>query len=490
MSQKPHVTLFLIGIALSIAQFVMIRDFVTILYGEEVVIVLVTCSFFVGLSLGYALSLRLSTVRFRGLLAGAIFLHLSFPFSYRYLAAGIGALGGGGPAYLALLFLYALLFNALFAAFLPRMIALDAHGESEASRLRTYYALELAGFMAGFGVVALSWNRPSWAILLPYWGILGVVLHRTLRNRALTTAYVALAVLAVFTVASLDRHSAGLVYAHKQGLPGARVLYSVNSPYQRVEVVEDAEGERYLFLDGLLNLDAGDLDTLNYYVATVPARLVRPEHALLIGNGTLSSVPRLAPLTRRLTSVELDRGVLEAGRRFFTSEDRLRGIDGWTLHVDDGKHFLHTTEERFDLVVLDVPSPLTIQEAYLHSVEFFRLVDARLTEGGVLAVQLSGRLRRDDRTAAQVAAALRVVFPEVLAIYSPEAGRGFAYASRKLPFDGEAVREAAREFETRISLVTPEAIDAYLDKTEPLSLDHLDVVLERGWERFRGRYFR
>ena len=57
---REPVLLFLVGACLSIAQFVMIRDFVTILYGEEVVIILVTAAFFMGLSVGYFLSLKFS----------------------------------------------------------------------------------------------------------------------------------------------------------------------------------------------------------------------------------------------------------------------------------------------------------------------------------------------------------------------------------------------------------------------------------------------
>ncbi len=55
---RDHCVLFLVGVGLSIAQFIMIRDFVTVLYGEEVVIVLVTAAFLAGLSVGYLLSLR------------------------------------------------------------------------------------------------------------------------------------------------------------------------------------------------------------------------------------------------------------------------------------------------------------------------------------------------------------------------------------------------------------------------------------------------
>ena len=110
-----HATLFLIGVALSIAQFVMIRDFVSILYGEEVVIVLVTSTFFLGLSVGYLLSLRMSPEAFRWLFLASIFIHLSFPFSYRVLASWFADWDLGGLSFLALLVVYALIFNLVFA---------------------------------------------------------------------------------------------------------------------------------------------------------------------------------------------------------------------------------------------------------------------------------------------------------------------------------------------------------------------------------------
>ena len=70
----------------------MIRDFVTILYGEEVVIILVTAAFFLGLSIGYFLSLKFSDKFFHNSFLVIVFLHLTFPFSYRMLAAEIAHL--------------------------------------------------------------------------------------------------------------------------------------------------------------------------------------------------------------------------------------------------------------------------------------------------------------------------------------------------------------------------------------------------------------
>ncbi len=488
-ARATYLILFLVGAALSIAQFVMIRDFVSILYGEEVVIVMVTASFFLGLSAGYLFANRLSLKAFRYLFIISIFIHLTFPFSYRWIAAWLAWSGAGGVAYLSLLFIYALVFNTMFATFLPRLVHFDA-GErlTPLARLQRFYGLELAGFITGFVIIILSWNRPLVYLLAPYWVIIGLVFFFVVRNKFLIVSYVALATCAVMFLAVLDRQSTALLYMFKHGIDLPKVLYSVNSPYQRVDVIEDTRGTRYLYLDGLQNLNSTDLAALNYFIAEVPAVLIKPEKALLIGNGTLSSVRRVYPHSGAVTSVELDGGVLEAGRRHFTSPESLASFDRWRLFVDDGKHFLRDHNERYDLIIVDVPSPLTIQEAYLHSKEFYALCRDHLTERGVLSVQLSGPLELNDRTPARVAAALRSVFPEVMALDSREADRGFAYASRKLPFTEAALREQVKE-DGQINIIAPERIDAYLTHAVPLSVNSMDLVLRRGWERFVRRYF-
>jgi len=481
--------LFLAGAALAVAQFVMVRDFVTVLYGEEVVIVLVTAAFFAGLSAGYALALRLPRRAFEWLLVASLFLHLSFPFSYRYLAAWFAWLNLGGIAFLSLLFVYALLFTAAFAAFLPRLIAAPERDGDAVARLRLSYGMELAGFLAGFFIVALGMNRPVSFLLVFYWGLLAVLLHAALGRWRLTAVFAGAALAVIAFLPQLDFHSSALVYEYKHHQPGARMLYSVNSPYQKVEVIETARGERSLYLDGLQNLNSGDLQALNYYLAELPARLVRPRHALIIGNGTLSSVPVLYPLAGALTTVELDAGVLAASR-FFVDPHALEGLERWRLIVDDGKHFLRGSRDKYDLIVMDVPSPLALQEAYLYTVEFYRLAAEYLTDDGVISVGISGRLRHDDRTPARVTAALAQVFPEVMIVRSNKSsGRDYAYASRRLPFTGAEVRREGVAYDGRIAVIEPGEVAGYLTAARPLSVDTMDIVLKRGWERFTSRYF-
>lgn len=477
--------LFLVGVCLSISQFVMIRDFVTILYGEEVVIILVTAAFFSALSIGYFLSLKFSEQVFETAFLTIAFLHLTFPFSYRMLAVEIARADLDGIWYVALMFTYALIFSSVFAVFLPRRV----HGETAPQKLRFLYSMELVGFAAGFAIISLCWNKGVDFIIPIYWALLTVAIHLALQKKFWTVGFALIAVIAGSSLTQVDQRTTALLYENKHSLRNATTLMSINSAYQRVEVMEDGEGERYLYLDGLLNLNASDLEDLNYYIAETPARLVKPEKTLIIGNGTLSSVPKVYPHSKFVQSVELDAGVLLAGQKFFTPMEELAGLDRWNLIVDDGKHFLKTTEDRFDLVIMDIPSPLTIQEAILHTVEFYQLARSKMTEEGVIAVQLSGPLQANNRTPARVVAALSKAFKEVMVLDSEQADRSFAYASDHLPFDKLAVEQATKDHEEELGIIPPIDISSYLGEAVPLAVDNLDLVLRRGWERFTDRYF-
>src|SRR5207237_8785083 len=53
------------------------------------------------------------------------------------------------------------------------------------------------------------------------------------------------------------------------------------------------------------------------------------------------------------------------------------------LHVEDGRQFLQTSNERFDLITGEPPPPLTPGTVNLYTREYFRLLSDRLADGGV-----------------------------------------------------------------------------------------------------------
>lgn len=487
-ARREVAALLLAGFCFGGGQQVLLREFVSLLYGEEVVLMLVAGAALAAASLGYRLGERLGAGALVGLLLACAALHLLSPGLPRLAVAGLCWLRGGtGPELLVVLAVFAVAAAAPFAALLPALLRRRAAAGERVAALRRGYTAELLGFALGTASATALGGLPGLRLGLHALALVAM-LQVVLGRWRWTGACAAVAAAALAVHAPLARHGADAVYRHKHRIADARVLWSVDSPYQRVEVVHAPAQGMMLYLDGLRDLDARDLGVLNHYLARVPARLLRPERALLLGNGTLTLVPELAALSGSLLSVEIDPGVVDAGVRFFTPAAPLALLSNWGLIAADGKAFLAATERRFDLIVVDLPSPLTLGEAYLHTREFYALCRARLRPGGVLAVQLSGRLGGPTRTPARLVASLRASFPDVAVLDSRLADRAFAYASDALPFDEQALRDAAAAGERSLTVLRGAALAGRTGGALPLTLDDLDLVLRRGAERLGARH--
>ena len=112
--------------------------------------------------------------------------------------------------------------------------------------------------------------------------------------------------------------------------------------------------------------------------------------ALLISYGIGTTAKALSD-ARQLESidvVDISRDILELGSLAFPetrpplSDPRVR------VHVEDGRFFLQTTGERFDLITAEPPPLRGAGITNLYSREYFQLVHDRLREGGVVTYWL------------------------------------------------------------------------------------------------------
>ena len=110
-----------------------------------------------------------------------------------------------------------------------------------------------------------------------------------------------------------------------------------------------------------------------------------PRRALLISYGVGSTAKALTD-TRELESidvVDVSRDVLDLNRvvwedpaEYPLADPRVR------VHIEDGRQFLQTTAQRFDLITGEPPPPKNAGIVNLYTREFFALVRDRLEEGG------------------------------------------------------------------------------------------------------------
>jgi predicted membrane-bound spermidine synthase len=107
--------------------------------------------------------------------------------------------------------------------------------------------------------------------------------------------------------------------------------------------------------------------------------------ALLISYGIGTTAKALTD-TRQLESidvVDISRDILELGSLAFPGTRPPLDDPRVRVHVEDGRFFLQTTDERFDLITAEPPPLRGAGITSLYSREYFQLVRDRLRDGGV-----------------------------------------------------------------------------------------------------------
>ncbi|MEL6980327.1 MAG: polyamine aminopropyltransferase [Pseudomonadota bacterium] len=260
--------------------------------------------------------------------------------------------------------------------------------------LSTVLTLDYAGALAAAVAFPL--------LIVPWLGLLSASLVFGLMN--LGVAWLALEILQPEGARRLKRWAGlaiaagvlGLVFSER--LIGAaeaslyqdEVVTALDTSYQRLVVTKRGERTR-LFLDGALQFDSQDEH--RYHEALAHPAMRRAERlrsVLILGGGDgMAAREALRYPIERLVLVDLDPAVT----RLF-SEARFAALNGAAfsdprveiIHAD-AFTWLAEGEERFDVIIADLPDPRTLSLSKLYSRAFYARLADRLEAGGAAAVQ-------------------------------------------------------------------------------------------------------
>src|SRR5262249_39006483 len=148
--------------------------------------------------------------------------------------------------------------------------------------------------------------------------------------------------------------SNSLWYIQLHGLPdGTKTIFSGYSPYQKVDVLQSPDGGMYLFLDGLSHFSSPDGIRLNVVIGQIPALLFQPRNALVVGAGVMQTEQLIADYADKVETVELDPLVVQVAERYFIPFNKMDSLTNRAIVVDDAKHFIANTDQKYDLIVTD-----------------------------------------------------------------------------------------------------------------------------------------
>lgn len=192
-------------------------------------------------------------------------------------------------------------------------------------------------------------------------------------------------------------------------------LYSKDTFYGNLKVVDYTYGDqrhRELMIDGLIQ---GGMDMNSrlsiyeyaYYLQFLPYGLnPAGKNCLVIGLGAGLVPAWYEARGVRTDIVDIDPEVVQIARNYFGL-----AVSGEII-VSDARYFLNTASKRYDYIILDVFNGDTTP-GHILSLEALRLVKARLTEQGILGINLIGSLKRENFMTVSIIKTLEQVFKSV-----------------------------------------------------------------------------
>jgi spermidine synthase len=266
----------------------------------------------------------------------------------------------------------------------------------------------------------------------------------------------------------------------RERLEGQRLLYYKDGISATVSVSE-SEGVTGLRINGKMDASAtsdpnakSDMPT-QLMAGHLPALLhPDPKRAFVIGLGSGVTVGALTQhALERIDVAELEPAVIEASA-FFAAQNR-NALSHPTVHVaaSDGRNFLLTTEERYDLVVSEPSNPWIGGISTLFTVEFFDLVRRHMNENGVMVQWLHGYAMSPEDFR-MIAASFRAVFPHATLWATNHADYLLVGTLNPMVVDLDRVRDTyaaipeLRRDMSQSKLVSPEGLLSafYLDERE------------------------
>ena len=218
--------------------------------------------------------------------------------------------------------------------------------------------------------------------------------------------------------------------------PTAGLLYAAESAYNYIYVVE-RNGYRILYLNEGLGQHsvyhpqqlAFDGPWMHFLAGPFlnPPPFSRDDVARMaiigLAGGTAARQAAQAFPGVVIDGFEIDPQVVEVGRRYFAL-DQVPNLRVWAV---DGRFGIRQRPGPYDLIIVDAFRVPDIPW-HLTTVEFFRLLRARLAPQGVVAVNV-GRLPGDRRLVNSLATTMAQVFPVVYGMDIPGSLNSVLYAA-------------------------------------------------------------
>ncbi len=281
----------------------------------------------------------------------------------------------------------------LGAAFPIGLRLFVAQATDDASRrVATFYSLNVCGAIAGSvaaGFVLLPWLGSRGALIavsfVTLLSSLGLA-YRLWHTAPNVAGFVSIVGPVAFLMATLNTIDPFADFARRQHRTD-RVMWLGEGVQTTVSVHEQRQGTKVMLLDGMHQADDSRPSRLTHHrIGALPMMLhPDPRKVLVVGLGG-GATPGAAAMFpgAQVDVVELSADVVAGAAYFGHINFDLLTRPNVRLRVDDGRNYLLTTREKYDVITADLILPNRAGATSLYSRQYFELVRRSLAPGGMV----------------------------------------------------------------------------------------------------------
>ena len=164
------------------------------------------------------------------------------------------------------------------------------------------------------------------------------------------------------------------------------IITSRDSIYGNITITKHNSHHNF-YENGLLSYSIPDISSSEWSVHPALLQHPYPKRVLLIGGGISGPLEEILKYNtiESVDYTELDPLVIELARSILP-EKEIAALNNpkVNIHYSDGRRFLKTTKQQYDVIIVNLPDPYTAQLNRFYTLEFFMEAADHLTPHGII----------------------------------------------------------------------------------------------------------
>lgn len=285
-------------------------------------------------------------------------------------------------------FFFTLLVLTPFCIISGMLFTLIANSESvnlNSNRIGLVYALESIGSLVGglilnFLLIWILSTFQSLYVIMVLVVLITVVL--SIRNRNFLISGVFIFIFLLFNVLYLTNPLDKSV--RQLSFPTQKIQYIDETPYGII-VVTDQAGQINYYENNVLMGTTGDVALREESVHFPMVQHIKPENVLVFSGIISGIIPEIKKYpVKRIDYVDVNPGAIRLAKKYVGSNSS----EIVYLIEKDPVRYLKKTSVFYDVVLINLPKPSTIQFNRFYTVEFFSLLKRRLNPNAVVCLSM------------------------------------------------------------------------------------------------------